>query len=77
MSEKSAERSRGLINSLVLDADALLHRVEKVLEELNKSEQAEDLTRVNELKVFNARLTEAMLRLKQKGIHPTEQGSLW
>lgn len=77
MSEKSAERSRGLINSLVLDADALLHRVEKVLEELNKSEQAEDLTRVHELKAFKARLTDAMLLLKQKAIHPTEQGSLW
>ncbi len=66
-----------LVNSLILDTGVLQGRVEVVLERLRATDGQSAETRARAVSEFFETLQGAMTKLRQEGLHPKSQGTLW
>jgi len=66
-----------LVNSLLLDAGALESRIEAVLGRLESAGDHDGQMRARAVSAFRESLMEAAGRLRQQGLHPGPQGTLW
>ena len=66
-----------VVNSLILDVGALQARVDAVFGKLNASDDHDAQMRAKAVAEFREMLLEATTRLRQNGLHPDAQGTLW
>ena len=66
-----------VVNSLILDVGALQTRVDAAIGRLNASDDHDAQMRAKAVAEFREVLLEATTRLRQKGLHPDAQGTLW
>lgn len=66
-----------LVNSLILDVGALQGRTDAVLADLANNNDHDCQMRRKAVLAFRDALLEATTRLRQDGLHPDAQGTLW
>jgi hypothetical protein len=66
-----------LVNSLILDVGALQGRIEDTLVRLRNVNSQESAARAKAVATFRDELLAATTRLRQGGLHPPAQGTLW
>ena len=71
------EGEMALVNEIILDVGALETRIEQSLRRLGAGDGQSGNMRHKALTVFRDELLKATTRLRQEGLHPREQGSLW
>ena len=71
------EGEMALVNEIILDVGALESRIEHSLRRLGAEDGQPGNMRSKALMVFRDDLLKATTRLRQQGLHPREQGSLW
>lgn len=77
MTNLGAHEQMTLVNSLILDVSALQNRVDAILKHLGTSDDHDSQMRVKAVKTFGNSLQEATTLLRQNGLHPGEQGTIW
>ena len=71
------EGEMALVNEIILDVGALESRIEHCLRRLGAGDGQSVNMRYRALTVFRDDLLKATTQLRQEGLHPREQGSLW
>lgn len=77
MEHLSGHEQMTLVNSLILDVGALQGRIDAVLAGLANNDDHDCLMRSKAVQAFSDALLEATTRLRQDGLHPDAQGTLW
>lgn len=73
----SSQDQMTMVNSLILDVGALQVRTDTVLAHLANNDDHDSQMRSKAVKAFREALLEATTRLRQEGLHPDAQGTLW
>ncbi len=66
-----------LVNSLILDVGALQSRIDAALACLELNHDHDGQMRTKAVMAFRDELLTATTRLRQDGLHPDSQGTLW
>jgi hypothetical protein len=77
MANSDPQSEVALINGVILDVGALESRIDAALGRLSVSQDHDGRMRHKALVVFRESLLAAATRLRQDGLHPGQQGSLW
>jgi hypothetical protein len=77
MESLSSHDQMTLVNSLILDVGALQTRIEIALTRLSAGDDHDSQMRQKAVAAFRDSLLEATTRLRQEGLHPDAQGTLW
>ena len=73
----SGHEQMTLVNSLILDVGALESRINAALERIQPSDDHDSQMRTRALVSFRDELMASTTRLRQQGLHPDAQGTLW
>ena len=73
----SGHEQMTLVNSLILDVGALESRINAALERIQSSDDHDSQMRTRALVSFREELEASTTRLRQHGLHPDAQGTLW
>jgi len=77
MTNLGAHEQMTLVNSLILDVGALQSRIDAVLGRLESEDDHDCRMRVKAVQSFRDSLLAATTVLRQEGLHPDAQGTLW
>jgi hypothetical protein len=77
MANLSGHEQMTLVNSLILDVGALESRINAALERIQSSDDHDSQMRTRALVSFRDELVASTTRLRQHGLHPDAQGTLW
>jgi hypothetical protein len=77
MENLSSHDQMTLVNSLILDVGALQGRIDAALAGLANNDDHDCQMRSKAVQAFRDALLEATTRLRQDGLHPDAQGTLW
>ena len=77
MENLSSHDQMTLVNSLILDVGALQGRIDTALAGLANNDDHDCQMRSKAVQAFRDALLEATTRLRQDGLHPDAQGTLW
>jgi len=77
MENLSSHDQMTLVNSLILDVGALQGRIDAALARLAINDDHDSQMRSKAIQAFREALLEATTRLRQEGLHPDAQGTLW
>lgn len=73
----SSQDQMTMVNSLILDVGALQGRIDTALARLANNDDHDSQMRSKAVQAFREALLEATTRLRQEGLHPDAQGTLW
>jgi hypothetical protein len=77
MANLTGHEQMTLVNSLILDVGALQSRIDAALERLQANNDHDSQMRTKALVSFRDELLASTTRLRQDGLHPDAQGTLW
>lgn len=77
MENLSSHDQMTLVNSLILDVGAFQGRIDAALAALANNDDHDGIMRCKAVVEFRDALLEATTRLRQNGLHPDAQGTLW
>jgi hypothetical protein len=74
MAESQPNRNLEAVNALILDTMVTVERAQDLAKSLQKS--SDDTSRSLEVTAFAETLSNAAMRLRREGLHPSDQGRL-